>query len=145
MTDKEKIRAEIERQKKENYYDIYDEYDGFVRNAFESILSFIDSMQEEPVSEDLEEAAKTYAKKKSRLENSSYDNVIIIIGICCSSKFQDGTTRARQKYGLDRKDGIPYKLSVRHPLPRKRNRYTRRGRGGILDCKTVQRRRTHPP
>lgn len=56
--------------------------------------------------------SSAYAKKKSSLESSSYDNVIIIIGICCSSKFQDGTTRACEKYDLDRKDGIPYKLSV---------------------------------
>lgn len=52
MTDKEKIRAEIER--------LHEEYrgkkgDADVRRALRTVLFFIDCMQEEPVSEDLEE------------------------------------------------------------------------------------------
>lgn len=50
MTDKEKIRVEIERRLKGLS-------DGCVgqRFAYQTLLSFIDSLQEEPVSEELEE------------------------------------------------------------------------------------------
>ena len=59
MTDKEKIRAEIERRKKEAYGT---EWGWAVQCAtYDEILSFIDSLPEEPVSEDLEKAAKVYA------------------------------------------------------------------------------------
>ena len=75
MTDKEKIRAEIERLYNQSLADASRQADrGLERAASASygkskackeLLSFIDSMQEEPVSEDLEEVAKTYAKKES--------------------------------------------------------------------------------
>lgn len=69
MTDKEKIRAEIERQKK-----LYEDsltnpiHQGFgLQNVIKAKISeltylhsFIDSMQEEPVSKDLEEAAEEW-------------------------------------------------------------------------------------
>ena len=56
-TDKERIRAEVER--------LHEEYrgekgDADVRRALRTVLFFIDSMQEEPVSEDLEEACNSY-------------------------------------------------------------------------------------
>lgn len=53
MTDKEKIRAEIESRLKRLT-------DGCVgqRYAYRTLLEFIDSLYEEPVSEDLEEAAE---------------------------------------------------------------------------------------
>ena len=47
MTDLEKVKAEIERLKEREYYDIHDEYDGFVRNALDKLLSFIDSLEKE--------------------------------------------------------------------------------------------------
>ena len=56
-TDKERIRAVVER--------LHDEYrgekgDADVRRALRTVLFFIDSLQEEPVSEDLEEACNSY-------------------------------------------------------------------------------------
>jgi uncharacterized protein YbcC (UPF0753/DUF2309 family) len=62
MTDKEKIRAELERQKKEN--------NGSPLSVCNDLLSFIDSMQEEPISEDLEEAAKKAGQKYFPDENN---------------------------------------------------------------------------
>lgn len=73
MTDKEKIRAKIERLRK-SYQIKYQELDCTSpeimsvcakRNLCQDILSFIDSMQEEPVSEDLEEAAQRYNEDMS--------------------------------------------------------------------------------
>ena len=52
----EKIREEIERRKKE-YCNGLDS----VTELYDSLLSFIDSIQEEPVSKDLEEAASQYS------------------------------------------------------------------------------------
>lgn len=61
MTNIKKIRAEIERLKNElNYEPFTDEILG-KRNALNSILSFINSLPEEPVSEELEKAAEEYA------------------------------------------------------------------------------------
>lgn len=61
-TDKERIRNEIER-----LIDILERNSGCTgvfgdsqMAAYEKILSFIDSMQEEPMSEDLEEACNSY-------------------------------------------------------------------------------------
>lgn len=78
MTDKEKIKAEIERLKNElNYESFTNEVLGR-RNALNSILSFINSLSEEPVSEDLDEAADKYEseqqeKYKDR-DNHDFDN-----------------------------------------------------------------------
>ena len=47
LIDKDAVVAEIDRIKKEDYYDIHDEYDGFVRNALDKVLSFINTLQEE--------------------------------------------------------------------------------------------------
>lgn len=40
----ELIKEEINRLKKDEYYDTHDEYDGFVRNALDKLLNFIDSL-----------------------------------------------------------------------------------------------------
>ena len=56
MTYKEKIRAEIEKRYRENKADGYSD----VCEELWDILSFIDSLQQEPVSEELEEAAHQY-------------------------------------------------------------------------------------
>lgn len=65
MTDKEKIKEEIERIKKEslegkkNYYDYYDG----VGDACDEILQFTDSLPEEPASDDLEEELHSWMRK----------------------------------------------------------------------------------
>ena len=56
MTDKEKILAEIEKIKSEEYGS--DHFDRYAKHALDRVLKFIDSLPEEPVSEDLEEAAE---------------------------------------------------------------------------------------
>lgn len=45
LIDKDKVLAEIEKIKKEDYYDIHDEYDGFVRNALDKLLLFINTLE----------------------------------------------------------------------------------------------------
>ena len=66
MTDKEKIRAEIERRIEElqpcNTRENLRAHGAIA--GYYQILSFINSMQEEPVSEDLEEAASRYANEE---------------------------------------------------------------------------------
>ena len=112
MTDKEKIRAEIERQKKENYYDIYDEYDGFVRNAFDSILSFIDSMQEEPVSEDMWEASKQYALRQvfastdAEMTEQAYLSLRLFSGFEIAVAHKDGANWQKEQMIKEAKDGV---------------------------------------
>lgn len=73
MTDKEKIRKEVERLRK-SYQIMYQELDCespklmsvcAKRNLCQDILMFIDSLQEEPVSKDLEKAASSFARKDS--------------------------------------------------------------------------------
>ncbi len=61
MTDKEKIRAEIERLLNKEW-SLSDSTEAKYRNeAYKELLEFIDSDTEEPVSEDLEEAAEKHA------------------------------------------------------------------------------------
>lgn len=72
MTDKEKIRAEIERRMKASAK-IEEEYKGIDKDLsakaqlkaaeYQSMLVFIDSMQEEPVSEDLEKEMDYLSKR----------------------------------------------------------------------------------
>ena len=61
MTDKAKILAEIERQKKIYMYDTSKHSFGRMIQC-NDLLVFINSLPEEPVSEDLEEAANNYAE-----------------------------------------------------------------------------------
>ena len=65
MTDKEKILAEVERLKDKGKYS--DTYDYAFRDgnnaALYAIEKFINSLPEEPVSEDLEKASDEYAEK----------------------------------------------------------------------------------
>lgn len=65
MTDKQKIKAEIERYKKLIGDPILSDNDLIIgeRNACNHILKIIDSLPEEPVSESLEEAAWMYYDK----------------------------------------------------------------------------------
>ena len=75
MTDKEKIRAEIERRIEElqpcNTRENLRAHGAIA--GYYQILSFINSMQEEPVSEDLEEACEQLAEnaRKHKAETSS--------------------------------------------------------------------------
>ena len=62
MTDREKILAEIERQKKIYMYDTSKHSFGRMMQC-NDLLVFINSLPEEPVSKDLEKAAEEYAEK----------------------------------------------------------------------------------
>lgn len=76
MTDKEKIRKEVERLYNQSLADENRQADRGLEfaasvsygesKACKKLLSFIDSLQEEPVSEELEEAAMQYAKLKHK-------------------------------------------------------------------------------
>lgn len=70
MTDKELIKQEIERKQKDiaGAYESEDTEHGY-KQCCKEILKFIDSLQEEPASEDLEEAAN---KWNSRANFSPY-------------------------------------------------------------------------
>ena len=71
MTDKiELIKAEIERRKSLADKQINNLYFLARSDAYAELLNFINSLEEEPVSEDLEEAAIIYLK-----ENWDVDNV----------------------------------------------------------------------
>ena len=80
MTDKEKIRAEVERLRK-SYQIMYQELDCespklmsvcAKKNLCQDILMFIDSLQEDPVSEELEEAAKNHAAERFRTTRNEF-------------------------------------------------------------------------
>lgn len=58
LINKDALIAEIERIKKQDYYDIHDEYDGFVRNALDKVLSFIDTLEVKEESEWNEKSIK---------------------------------------------------------------------------------------
>ena len=65
MTDKQKIRAEIERRMKtceEAFNTCPSTAFGSRIDSYKALLSFIDSLPEEPVSEDLEEEIENYIK-----------------------------------------------------------------------------------
>ena len=65
---KDALVAEINRIKKEDYYDIHDEYDGFVRNALDKVLSIIDTLEVKEV--DLEkEIEENYREDTSTLKS----------------------------------------------------------------------------
>ena len=99
MTDKEKIRAEIERRKKLHEETLNNPiHQGFglqkvIKAKISELtyfLSFIDSLEEEPVSEDLNTAAKEYA-----------DNITDKVGyklqlrraVCFGAKWQEEQIR----------------------------------------------------
>ena len=59
--DKSALVAEIERIKKEDYYDIHDEYDGFVRNALDKVLSFLNTLEVKRADLDNDYAEEIYS------------------------------------------------------------------------------------
>lgn len=69
MTIKEKFKAEVERLKELYGYDNMTNVGSVVCAIFEKLLSFIDSITEEPVSKELNQAAEEYAKGEG-LENA---------------------------------------------------------------------------
>ena len=74
MTDKEKIRKEVERLQKELVKEkekgLGSDVDDACILELQNVLTYIDSLQEDPVSNDLEEAATKYARKQ--LSNPDY-------------------------------------------------------------------------
>jgi len=68
MTDKEKIRAEIERLKESGCASPI--------VICDTLLAFIDSMQEKPVTDDLEEAARKYEENRNDLDARSDNEVV---------------------------------------------------------------------
>lgn len=86
MTDKEKliaIRAEIERKLK----NITPQTHTGVYNTCIGLLSFIDSLQEEPVIEDLKEAARKYEENRNDLDARS-DNEVVRRGFVAGANWQ---------------------------------------------------------
>lgn len=76
MTYKERTRTEIEKAYNEALNRtklVKDEYWEGKVDAYRNVLCIFDSMQEEPVSEDLDRAAMDYALKRQREEGSSND------------------------------------------------------------------------
>ena len=73
MTDKvQKIREELVRLKEETSIGLSEHDNGVEQGRMEIINAlslFIDSLQKEPISEDLEEAATLYAKEEYRSKN----------------------------------------------------------------------------
>lgn len=67
MNKVELIKAEIERRYKDNKADGYT----LVCEELDDLLSFIDSLEEEPASDDLEKAAEEYVEKIRDLGNST--------------------------------------------------------------------------
>lgn len=86
MTDKERIRAEVER--------LHEEYrgkkgDADIRRALRTVLFFIDSLQEESVSEDLEKIFDKYSEElESDYSNDMFDRGDIFIACKFGAKWQ---------------------------------------------------------
>lgn len=77
MTDKQKIKAEVERLKEENSIGLSEYEAGFcngVGETCEQLLSFINSLPEEPASEDLEKEIKRYINEEVIVTS---ENVVI--------------------------------------------------------------------
>lgn len=94
MTDKEKIKAEIERLREsslasESYHD-----------ALDDLLVFIDSMHEELVSEDLKKAANKYA------DNSDYVYADVSIEDFTVETFKAGAKWQKEQMMKDAKSGM---------------------------------------
>ena len=84
MNKAEKIKAEIERLKNELIQEAEkgykSEFDEGRISAFEDIITFINSLKEEPVSNDLEEAAVLYNKKINFVVGGKVPNQDFIAG-----------------------------------------------------------------
>lgn len=98
MTDKEKIKAEIERHMKE-YSPVQSSEGKYRIEAYKELLGFIDDIQEEPVSEDMEEAAFDYA------EACKYDGGEKLL---CVEHFKAGAQWQKEQMMKDAVDGEVY-------------------------------------
>jgi hypothetical protein len=81
MTDKEKIREEVERLR-EKILGIRTDFADGQKSVLTKLLAFIDTLQEEPVSDDLEQAAKDYS--------NNLDNIYGSIGKQTRNAFKAG-------------------------------------------------------
>ena len=94
MTDKEKIRAYIESQiallDKNNIDNpVLGVSAGIVMSELKHLLSFIDSLQEEPISEDLEKVFDKYSEElESDYSNDMFDRGDIFIACKFGAKWQ---------------------------------------------------------
>ena len=81
MTDKvQKIREEVVRLQNELIQEKEKDYGSDVDDAcileLQNVLTYIDSLQEEPVSDNLEEAAKEYVTKEGYLAGLHYNSMV---------------------------------------------------------------------
>lgn len=76
MIDRELIKAEIERLKRELDYEPFTDEVLGKQTILKQLISFIDSLPEEPVSEDMEEASKAYAESVNTITNEALHSVV---------------------------------------------------------------------
>lgn len=88
MTDKEKFRKEVEKLKSNLIYGACSSQIAMEtickEEAYNEVLAILDSMQEEPVSEELEEAAKNHAVERYRVTRD------MVLAEKCKWSFQTG-------------------------------------------------------
>ena len=119
MIDREEIRAEIERRrnivnnsalqmkdvdKRNHYSEMVEEYD--------DILRFINSLPEEPVSEDMWEASKQYALRQvfastdAEMTEQAYLSLRLFSGFEIAVAHKDGAQWQKEQMMKDAKDGV---------------------------------------
>ena len=110
MTDKEKIRAEVERLKlctMDEHMKFYSEAAEGEYNAFEKVLEIIDSLSEEPVSEDLAKYAKIafpVPKREYYTTNECYkEDCLRIIDLRSGFRVVPTGRRSRSLLGVKRR------------------------------------------
>ncbi len=112
MTDKDKIRAEVERLNSLVPYDRKDRHDDGLHDAYHAILQFINSLPEEVVSEDLEEVAKQN-QIKYVFDNNVNNTTLAELKYIGVSNFKDGAQWKEQHLMEKAVDG---KVTARFPL-----------------------------
>lgn len=126
MTDKEKIRAEMERRMKasakieEEYKDIDKELSAKAQlkaAEYQSMLVFIDSMHEDPIKEDLEEELSAYVNSEEYLNNIGTSGLLLI-----ARHFADWQKSQLSKCSCELKileyEGMPTTGSVQLDFPK---------------------------
>ena len=122
MKDKEIIRAEVERLYNQSLADASRQADrGLERAASASygkskackeLLSFIDSMQEEPVSGDIWEASKQYALRQvfastdAEMTEQAYLSLKLFSGFEIAVAHKDGAQWQKEQMIKEAKDGV---------------------------------------
>lgn len=98
MTDKELIKQEIESYKESmKGLEPHSDFRRGQLTAYNQIMQFIDSIPEEPISEDLEEAAKEYVKENCILPEDCNDGEIPYYEECTAVAFKAGAEWQKQK------------------------------------------------